>query len=205
MINFTYSYCFIIFIFFIFLFIFIEITAIQICLDGLQQAEEKEDIDTKQNNIEMMRLLVDIGGDINITDSSGKSVLHHAVLKEQSAVGRLLLELVAHPFTLDDAGRTPVHYAVKTPAAQTNYFFGTRLVQDVIEVWWNFTRKQMLRSFIIFIVCLALFTTVCIYQTTRNSRAASHTTISIKGKKNLFLLCSNILLIFIVIYNNKNQ
>ncbi|XP_062584709.1 poly [ADP-ribose] polymerase tankyrase-1-like [Saccostrea cucullata] len=67
-----------------------------------------------QNDIEMMRLLIDHGALVNLRDVAAKrTALQYAALKLKIAAVQLLLEVGSDTNTLDGAGRTPMTNVIR--------------------------------------------------------------------------------------------
>ncbi len=60
----------------------------------------------------LVKMYLETGGGLNISDSRGRALLHYAVRRDIETV-RLLLSAGADPNVKDRKGRTPLHYAVK--------------------------------------------------------------------------------------------
>ena len=158
------------------------VSCLDLCFTKMELAFRNSDSTTFESYREKIKKLVDIGANINRKDETGQTLLHRAILSENSAnTVKLLSELVAHPFIPDDTGKTAIHYAVKAPAETTAFFFGSRAVQDIIKVWWKGHRRQLFISFCIFLVSLAIYTAMCFYQTSRNRMSFSHTNLSLQS------------------------
>ena len=65
----------------------------------------------------VIEVLARAGADLELTDSSGRTALHHAAITNP-AVFPLLLRLGANPDALDAEGKTPMDYARENPALQ---------------------------------------------------------------------------------------
>jgi hypothetical protein len=142
------------------------------------------DTATFEDYREMIKQLVEAGVNINRKDEDGRTLLHRSILSDQNVnTTKLLTELVAHPFVPDNTGKTAIHYAVKATADKTGEFFGSKAVQACINLWWKAHRKQLFVYFFIFVISLVMFTTVCIYQTTRNQIGSAHISLSIQSKR----------------------
>jgi ankyrin repeat protein len=57
--------------------------------------------------LELKELLIDFGADINHTDTTGSTALHHAVLNEDGALVNMLLNRGADPTIVDAQGQRP--------------------------------------------------------------------------------------------------
>lgn len=68
----------------------------------------------RENNLNQVRLLLDLGHDINMTDEDGNTPLNNAVLDEaKPEVILFLLEQGAKPDKKDDYGEAPIHRAIQ--------------------------------------------------------------------------------------------
>ena len=70
----------------------------------------------KNRNLELTRLLLSHGADINQLDSKGRTVLHHAVEQtdpnmDETGMEDLLIEYSANPNMIDHRGGSALHYA----------------------------------------------------------------------------------------------
>lgn len=66
-----------------------------------------------QGSQEMAEILLNAGAQVNFTDRNyGRTMLHFAAIKGNSAMAKLLLDHGASLEPLDPTGRTPLHYAV---------------------------------------------------------------------------------------------
>ncbi|MDF1738134.1 MAG: ankyrin repeat domain-containing protein [Verrucomicrobiales bacterium] len=59
------------------------------------------------------RVLSLLGNDLELSDSSGRTPLHHAVIHGRGSLVRKLIALGATPAPQDSEGRTPLHFAVQ--------------------------------------------------------------------------------------------
>lgn len=66
----------------------------------------------RYGNNTMLRLLLDIGADLEVNDSRGRTVLHQAVCENNSFAVKLLLEKNAYVDCQDNEGKTPLQSTV---------------------------------------------------------------------------------------------
>jgi|GEM_PF-5395431 len=77
------------------------------------------------NDVELVRLLLERGADPNALDDTGRSQLHDAVRRDRVATTQYLLNAGAKPNVMDRHDRTPLYYAKMHNQAET-----TRLLME---------------------------------------------------------------------------
>ncbi|MBI4886199.1 MAG: ankyrin repeat domain-containing protein, partial [Acidobacteria bacterium] len=87
--------------------------------------------DEKTHLLEVTRLLVDLGADVNATGEHGWTALHGAAYKGVDAAVRFLVERGARTDVLDDYGQTPLSIAnaVITVKSKDAYYQSSRVVR----------------------------------------------------------------------------
>lgn len=85
----------------------------QVSVRAHSEAEMRDDLERTEQFSNCIQQLVEQGADLNVYDSDGRTLMHWAVIENNTVMGRLLVDLGAHPFVRDNKGKTPIHYAVK--------------------------------------------------------------------------------------------
>jgi ankyrin len=91
----------------------------------------------ERSTLELARILIDLGVDVNAADSRGQTAMHHAVLKDFDSVVEFLISRGADITVVNERGQTPLVLAETTQTIPgTNGLRGTRPeVAEVLRRW----------------------------------------------------------------------
>ena len=86
------------------------IEPLQILLDTNGRCLSEKQQVTKEEDLEILRLLVERGSNIHVRDKHLQTLLHHAIVEEKHQIARYLISVGCNVNCVDRHGATPLHY-----------------------------------------------------------------------------------------------
>ena len=86
------------------------IEPLQILLDIRERCLSEEQQVTKEEDLEILRLLVERESNVHVRDKHLQTLLHHAIAEEKHQIARYLISVGCNVNCVDRHGATPLHY-----------------------------------------------------------------------------------------------